>query len=94
MKVVWTDRARQRLRQLHDYIAADAPWSRRRSSSASSCARVNYRPRRGRAEKSRSINATTCANYWTRLTESFTGCIPIVSTCSRCDTTGNSCRAT
>ena len=25
MKVVWIDRARQRLRQLHDYIAADAP---------------------------------------------------------------------
>ena len=25
MKVVWTDRARQRLRELNDYIAADAP---------------------------------------------------------------------
>ncbi len=25
MKVVWTDLARQRLRQLHDYIAVDVP---------------------------------------------------------------------
>ena len=25
MKVVWTDRAKQRLRQIHDRIAADAP---------------------------------------------------------------------
>ncbi len=25
MKVVWTDRAKHRLRQLHDYIAAEAP---------------------------------------------------------------------
>jgi len=25
MKVVWTDRAKQRLREIHDYIAQDAP---------------------------------------------------------------------
>lgn len=25
MKVVWTDRAKQRLRDIHDYIAEDSP---------------------------------------------------------------------
>jgi plasmid stabilization system protein ParE len=64
MKVYWTDRAKQRLKRIHDHIAKDSPFVAPQVVERIVRRSIQIGEFPQRDVRCRSINVTTCAKSW------------------------------